>query len=185
MTIEKILEIYEPQLEVGITRLNSFKNLEERDAAKIFGPILESICRAADIPTEIGKSLDGFMFMPGESPDMNSARAMIELLFIVGNQDKPTDRAHAMDRQAALEAEVAGLDDRTAPLARRSKDGIEIELWEIRTGHLREKDAEGRWAFGKKIPGIVIDRMAANGREERLQAELDRRELEAFDLVNA
>jgi hypothetical protein len=184
MTIEKILEIYEPQLEVGITRLNSFKNLEERDAAKIFGPILESICRAADIPTEIGKSLDGFMFMPGEKPDMNSARAMIELLFVVGNQDKPTDR-DAMDRQAALEAEVAGLDDRTAPLARRSKDGIEIELWEIRTGHLREKDADGRWTFGKKIPGIVIDRMAANGREERLQAELDRRELEAFDLVNA
>jgi len=168
MTIEKILEIYEPQLEVGITRLNSFKNLEERDAAKIFRPILESICRAADIPTEIGKSLDGFMFMPGEKPDMNSARAMIELLFIVGKPGKAN-----RDKQRALIAEVNGVDDRNAPLAQRSKAGIEKELWELRLGYIRgPQDADGRWTRGKKIPGIVVDRMAANGREEKYRLSL-------------
>jgi hypothetical protein len=183
MTTEKILEIYEPQLEAGITRLNNFKNPEQRDAAKIFGPIFESICRAADLPTDFGESLaNNFPLpLPDEKLDMDMARVQVEFLFLFSKPDKAI-----RDKQRALIAEVNGVDDRNAPLAQRSKAGIEKELWELRLGYIRgPQDADGRWTRGKKIPGIVVDRMAANGREEKLQAELDRRECEAFELVNA
>jgi hypothetical protein len=181
MTIEKIMEVFAPQLEVGLTRINAFKDPEQRDATKIFLPIFQSICRAADIPEKfadvIGRNFP--LPLPDEKLDMNTVRVHVELLVRFSAPEKTV-----RDKQRALDAEIAGVDDRSAPLAERSKDGIEKELWEIRRGCIRgSRDEDGRWMSGEKIPGMVVDRMAANGREERLQAELDRREREAFELV--
>jgi hypothetical protein len=189
MTIDKILEIFNPQLEAGLARTNSFKNLQQRDVTRFFGPVIESVCRASGIPPELGAvAADGFPLPePGEKLTMADVQAIVEMLVVLRDQDNPAPRVEAaQDRQIALEAEVTGTDDRKAPLARRSQEGIQKELFELRTGYVRgPQDAEGRWTYGKKIPDVVMDKMSANNREEKLQAELDRREVENFELANA
>jgi hypothetical protein len=38
MTIEKIMEVFAPQLEVGLTRINAFKDPEQRDEVRVDPP---------------------------------------------------------------------------------------------------------------------------------------------------
>jgi hypothetical protein len=164
-----------PLLEAGLERVQRFKDPQPKDVVRFFEPALLSACLLAQVPDRHAKIAARYLSNVAlEDLDLNSLRATIEGIALVAEVRDP-----GADRLAQVEAERTGLDDRTAPINKRSRDSILRELWEIRTGTIREK-RDGRWSHGERLPAVVWGHMAADNREEKLQAELDSRDLYAY-----
>jgi hypothetical protein len=177
-----LFETLTPLFEAGLARVRAFKDPQPKDVVRFFEPTLLSACKVLGLEERFGNmSARALGDTPLENLDMDSLRAAIEGLAAVAGVRDPV-----ADKQAALTAEVAGIDDRLAPLAQRSRDSIQRELFEIRLGSIRgERDeATGRHARGKGIPPMVWEKMCRGNREAKLQAELDRREAASFELVS-
>jgi hypothetical protein len=180
-----LLAKFEPMLTVALERFQRFKNPEPRDIARIFGPVLETICNVAGVDNARAASIIG-------SWDASTITADT-LRSAVAELTKPTmsDMTAARAKQSALELELARdaaahpltardrvLLERKKPLVERSRDSILRELFEIRTGCIRLDSADengGGWS-GEKLPDVVWLTIAGEGREAKLQDELDARD---------
>ncbi len=184
-----ILETFNPLLSSALERYQRFNNPEARDLHKIFGPALATIANVAGVDqSRATKLIDSW---DPASVTADTLRAAVAEL------TKPTIDVEAIRlKQAALDAEIVGdlakhpptardivLQERKKPLRERSLDSIMRELFEIRTGKIRRDTADpnGGWG-GERLPAVVWDVIAADGREATLQGEIDRRDLATHGL---
>ncbi len=182
MTTDQILNTFDPLLTAALERLSKFNRPEPKDMGRFFGPCFEAIARAADLDPAMLTN-----WLATQGPDTISRESITAFVRSLTEAPAATLEAARL-RQAQLEAQIAAekpltarelvLQERGQVLGERSRDSIEAELFELRTGHIRTYK-DGRWTYGAELPGIVMDCLSANNREAVLQRELDMRDCRA------
>lgn len=153
MNTDQILSTFEPLFTVALERLSRFKGAESRDVVKIFYPIFASISRAAGVDESRAASL-----IASWDPSTVTAET---LRGAVAQIIRPTmdTMELAKARQSEIDAQIAAdssahpptergrvLAERSqTPLAQRSRQSIEDELYEANTGKTRD---------GERLPQI-------------------------------
>jgi hypothetical protein len=137
MTNKQLFATFEPLFTVGLERIQKFNKPELRDMVKIFAPVFNSICKAADVPADGVSSLL-------ESLDPNAV-TLDGLCSVVNKLTfKPAEQIRALNKQEALRADIEGIDDRSAPLAQRSRTSLQKEIAE---GWKRNSEASTKRAM--------------------------------------
>jgi hypothetical protein len=181
---DDVREVFTPLLNDAHARFTKRDKPNQEYVRTVFAPLLEAAGRAAGADPS-----PAIAYLTGMEPaviTVGDVHEAVRKLTAPAAEVSPEDLAAAQAKTAAVRAEsLRGLTERgvvllerKGQLVQRTIESIEMELWEIRQGTIRVKDAESHSGFrgGEKLPGIVWEQMSADNREEILQQELDRRD---------
>ena len=159
-----------------LERLSKFNKPEPRDLQKIFGPALATIANVAGAdPARVTEIIDSWDVA---SVTAETVKAAVTALTAPTMDAMALARVHQAELEAELRADSAAhpltardrvlLERLQTPLAQRSRQSIEDELYEANTGNTRE---------GAALPRITARHWAAQESHfTALAQELERRD---------
>jgi len=173
-----------------LERLSKFHDPETKDVVRFFGPCLESMSRAANLDPAV---LADWLATQGPTSNRDSIHAFVRSI-----TEAPVDEmAEARLRQARLDRDVAAdaarprsefekerekvLSERKLPLAKRSRDSIYREMWELSSGCIRVATDDGGFTSGARVRKWQYS--YGDPCYDVLCAEINRRDWEADGLV--
>jgi hypothetical protein len=129
MTEAQINQLFGPQFEAGLIRLQRFNNPEPRDTVKIFEPIFRGICNAAK--TDPAAIVERIGSWDPKTVTMTTLQDTVRsITAAVLATDPVLARAKQRTLELTLELESPGSDDRSLPLESRSRLSLRKEISE-------------------------------------------------------
>lgn len=170
-----VLETFDPLLSAALERYQRFNHPEPRDLERIFGPVFATICNLAG--SDPNRATELISAWDPTTITVETVRGAVAQLTAPAMGAMALARAHQAELEAELAADAAAhpltardcvVLERTKPLAERSRQSIEDELYECNRGKTRD---------GVKLQFVPCG--YGHPHYDALTQELDRRDHEA------